>query len=267
MRKSNLLEDAIKLEKKPHLKFPVLFAAWPGMGNVALNAARYTAEKLDMTPLGRIDPSDFAYAEGVLIKNSIISPVEAPEYRFFYWKHPKGIGDLILFIGDTQPIHPKGYAMARLILKVANWFGTRRIYTAAALACSISHMDSPQVWAAATHTEIHKEIKHLPVRVLAEGHISGLNGLILGIGKQMGFEGVCLLGELPYYTVGMDNPKSSLAVLEQLCALWNINVDLKDLRDEAIRKEIEIEEFIRSGNETAILEEMMKGDKETGSPQ
>jgi hypothetical protein len=44
-------------------------------------------------------------------------------------------------------------------------------------------------------------------------------------------------------------------------------VDLKDLRDEAIRKEIEIEEFIRSGNETAILEEMMKGDKETGSPQ
>jgi proteasome assembly chaperone (PAC2) family protein len=195
-------------------------------------------------------------------------PVDLPEYRFFFWKHPKGIGDLIVFIADNQPIHPKGYGLARIILKVANLLGARRIYTAAALACSISHMDAPQVWAVATHPEILEELKRFPVKLLSEGHISGLNGLILGIGKQMGFEGACLLGELPYYTIGMDNPKASLAVLEQLSSLWEIDVDLTDLRDDSIRKEIEIEEFIRTGNQKIIIEEMIsKEDKDSGSPQ
>jgi proteasome assembly chaperone (PAC2) family protein len=116
--------------------------------------------------------------------------------------------------------------------------------------------------------EILDELKRLPIKLFPEGHISGLNGLILGIGKQMGFEGVCLLGELPYYTIGMDNPKSSLVVLEQLCALWGIDVDFANLKDASIRKEIEIEEFIRQGKQKVLLEEMIQeGEKERGSPQ
>ncbi len=268
MRKTTGLDSCIQLEARPQLKLPVLFAAWPGMGNVALNAAKYLVEKLDAASLGRIEPTEFASAEGVRIRNNVILPVQLPEYRFYYWKHPDKLGDLMIFIGEAQPFLPRGYAMARLVLKVANWFGARRIYTAAALACSISHMDSPQVWAVVTHSDIAAELKDMPIRLLSDGHISGLNGLILGIGKQMGFEGLCLLGELPYYTVGMDNPKSSLAVLEQLCAIWRIAVDFSDLRDASIRKEIEIEEFIRSGNERLAVEEIVKkGAAEGETPQ
>jgi proteasome assembly chaperone (PAC2) family protein len=128
-------------------------------------------------------------------------------------------------------------------------------------------MESPQVWAAATHPEILAELKRLPIRPLSEGHIMGLNGLLLGIAKQMGFEGVCLLGELPYYTVGMDNPKSSLAVLEQLCALWGIDIDSAELREASTRKEIEIEEFIRQGNEKVIIEEMIQQAGKGDAPQ
>jgi proteasome assembly chaperone (PAC2) family protein len=268
MKKDSSFENAIKLESRPQLKLPIVFAAWPGMGNVALNAARYLVEKLGAAPLARIEASEFASAEGVRIRNHIVLPVEVPEYRFYYWKHPEKIGDLIIFVGDHQPFLPRGYAMARLVLKLANWFGARRIYSAAALACSISHMDSPRVWAVATHSEILAELKDLPIQLLSEGHISGLNGLILGVGKQMGFEGVCLLGELPYYTVGTDNPKSSLAVLEQLCTLWRIRVDFSELREASIRKEIEIEEFIRAGNERLMVEELVKkGSTEGETPQ
>jgi proteasome assembly chaperone (PAC2) family protein len=129
-------------------------------------------------------------------------------------------------------------------------------------------MESPRVWGVATHREILPELERKEVRLLPEGHVSGLNGLLLGVGKRMGFEGVCLLGEVPYYTIGMDNPKSSLALLEKLSQLWNLPLDTSDLREASLKKEIEIEEFIRQGEKEIFSgKAAQEGDTGAGSPQ
>ena len=261
-------DSAVQLEKTPSLHLPTLYAAWPGMGNVSLNAARFLVEKLEMEPIGSIESSEFSAAEDIVIRDHMVLPLEIPEFRFYAFQHPGNQGDLLVFVADHQPFQSQGLALARLVMGVANRFGVRRVYTGAALMCSISHMESPRVWGVATHREILPELERKDVRLLPEGHVSGLNGLLLGVGKRMGFEGVCLLGEVPYYTIGMDNPKSSLAVLEKLSRLWNIRLDTSDLREASLKKEIEIEEFIRQGENKVFSEKTaQEGDTGAGSPQ
>jgi hypothetical protein len=123
-------------------------------------------------------------------------------------------------------------------------------------------MDTPRVWGVGTHRDLLAELKDLSVELLSDGHIRGLNGLLLGVAKQMGFEGVCLLGELPYYMVGTDNPKSSLAILEKFCHLWGVPMDLSGLREEALQKEVEIEDFIRRGEKESMLERWVRKSEE-----
>ena len=261
-------DSAIRLDKEPELHIPALYAAWPGMGNVSLNAARFLVEKLEMEPIGSIEPTAFPVAEDIAIRDHLVLPLETPEYRFYAFRHPDRRGDLLLFVADHQPLQPQALAMARLVMGVANRFGVRRVYTGAALMCSISHMDRPRVWGVATHREILDELENLDVRLLEEGHVVGLNGLLLGGAKRMGFEGVCILAELPYYTIGMDNPKSSLAILERMSRLWQLPLDTSDLREASLKKEIEIEEFIRQGEKSILswaLEE--EGGKGTGTQQ
>lgn len=261
-------ESAIHLERIPALRMPVLFAAWPGMGNVALNAAQYLVDTLQMEPLGSIESTEFSFAEGIIVRDHIILPLQIPEYRFYLFQGEAAQSDLIVFLADNQPVHPQGYLLARLVMQVARTLGVQRIYTGAALACSISHMDSPRVWGVATARDLLGELESGGIHLLSEGHISGLNGLLLGVGKKMGLDGVCLLGELPYYTIGIDNPKSSLSILERFSSLWGIPIDMTALHEESLKKEMEIEEFIRQGEKKGFVEEMMRrGDADTETPQ
>ncbi len=258
-------DTAIRLDREPQLHLPNLYAAWPGMGNVSLNAARFLVEKLDMEPIGSIESTESSVADGIVIRDHLVLPLETPEYRFYAFQHPEKGGDLLLFVADHQPVQPQAIALARLVMRVADRFGVRRVHTSAALMCSISHMERPRVWGVATHREILPDLEDKGVRLLPEGHVSGLNGLLLGVAKRMGFEGLCLLGELPYYTIGMDNPKSSLAVLERLSRLWNIRLDTSDMREASLKKEIEIEEFIRQGEKSLFSRELEEDGGEEGA--
>jgi proteasome assembly chaperone (PAC2) family protein len=258
-------DSAIRLDREPELHRPSLYAAWPGMGNVSLNVAKYMVENLEMEPVGSIESTESSVADGIVIRDHLVLPLETPEYRFYAFRHPDGGRDLLLFVADHQPLQPQAVALARLVMRVANRFAVQRVYTSAALMCSISHMERPRVWGVATHRELLPELEASGVPLLPEGHVSGLNGLLLGVGQRMGVEGLCFLGELPYYTIGMDNPKSSLVVLERLCRLWRIRLDTSDLLEASLKKEIEIEEFIRQG-EKSIPSDAWK-DKGAGTQQ
>jgi hypothetical protein len=63
------------------------------------------------------------------------------------------------------------------------------------------------------------------------GNITGLNGLLVGVAKKRGFEGVCLMGEIPDYLsrVPFPYPQASQSVLEVLAAILGISVDITAL--------------------------------------
>lgn len=234
--------EAIRLDKEPELKNPVLIAAWPGMGGVAVIAARYLRDKLGAEEFGEIEPSHFFDVGAVSIEDHVIQELEFPESKFYFWRSG-GEADLIIFVGEAQP-PMKSYRLANLVLEVAQRLKAKRVYTFAAAPTHVHHTRRPKTLGATTHPHLMEELRRNNVTPMAAGSISGLNGLLLGVAKERGMEGICLLGEIPVYTAQIPNPRSSKAVLEVLTKMQGIELDMADLDEWATEAEAEIEKNI-----------------------
>jgi proteasome assembly chaperone (PAC2) family protein len=74
-----------------------------------------------------------------------------------------------------------------------------------------------------------QELKKLNLKQKGNLQIAGLNGLLLGVAKERGIEGLCLLGEVPAYASRMPNPMAALAVLRVLANILEVEIDLVEL--------------------------------------
>lgn len=219
-----------------------MLAAWPGMGGVAIIAARYLTEKWGAKEFGSIAPEDFFDLSGVLIEDNTVRDLEFPENKF-YLSRSRGKRDWIIFIGEAQPIM-NGYRLANLVLDVAQKFGVKKLYTFAAAPTHIYHTKKPRVLAVATMPRLIRGLEKYNVAPLKQGSISGLNGLLLGAAKQRNIAGICLLGEIPIYTTHIANPRSAKAVLQVLAQMSNLEIDLTDIDSWVKETGEEIEEKI-----------------------
>jgi hypothetical protein len=59
--------------------------------------------------------------------------------------------------------------------------------------------------------------------------IAGLNGLLLGVAKERGIDGICLLGEVPMYATKIQNPMAALAIIKVLTKMLDIEIDIAEL--------------------------------------
>jgi len=88
------------------------------------------------------------------------------------------------------------------------------------------------------------------VDMLEMGNISGLNGLLIGVASQTGISGICLLGEIPYYTVNLENPRAAWSVLHLLQTLLSLRIDFHSLEDDIKKFDREISRIGKKTQET-----------------
>jgi len=150
----------------------------------------------------------------------------------------------LLFIGEEQP-SSKGYELAQCILDVAQRLKVQRVYSCAAAVARIHHTEELKVWGAATNSELTQTLESFDIVLKGDLQIAGLNGLFLGAARERGIEGICLLGEVPTYAVQIPNPKASLAVLEVLCRMLRIEIDLAELSELAVQSERQMDRLAK----------------------
>lgn len=244
--------EGVKIHKRPRLKKPFLVVAWPGMGEVAFKAASFLVEKLKAEEFAEIEPGDFFYLTGSVIQAGLFDLPALPQSKFYYWKNPAsgkraagaGDNDLIIFVSNAQPDLAKAEAYSGRIIQVARSFKVETIISFASMPQPIDHTQEPNVWFASTSTELNSTLKKYNLNILSEGQISGMNGLFLGIAKKEGLKGFCLLGEIPLYTIQIENPRASYAVLGALKKILNIQIDLASLMEQAHTMEAEINKLL-----------------------
>ncbi|MFA5144820.1 MAG: PAC2 family protein [Candidatus Omnitrophota bacterium] len=261
--------EGIKILKRPRLKKPYLIVAWPGMGEVAFKAASYLVEALKAQQFASIPPEEFFYLTGSIIKEGILSVPDLPESKFYYWKNPatksgmsvKSPGgkqdarDLIIFLSNAQPDLSKAETYSKIIIHLAKSFNVEIIASFASMPQPIDHTQEPGVWFASTSPEININLNKYNFKALPEGQISGMNGLFLGMAKKEGLKGFCLLGEIPFYTIQIENPRASQEVLGALAKIINIQIDFTKLREQAQTMESEINkllEYLKLGSPSQI---------------
>ncbi len=248
----------IILYEEPELKDPVMIVGWPGIGDVGLVAVDTLRATTEAVELGEIESWDFFYPKKVIIKTGILEDLEFPTNKFYFKRFERN--DLIFFLGEEQPKKQtasgyaegeEAYRMANLVLNVAEKFGCRRIYTSGAAVAFTHHSVRPRVWAVPNTEKLMEEIKKYPNTILmshvegrgGRGFISGLNGLLLGAARKRGFEGVCLMGEIPVYFQGLliPYPGASKSVLKVFGEVLGIKIDFGkfDEKYQGMEKKIE----------------------------
>jgi len=225
------------------LNHPWFVAVWPGMGNVALNAGVYLLAKLGMDVIGEYEAADLFDVEHVEVKEGIIQAGRRPRNRFFAWRDPDGKHDLVVFLGEAQP--PLGkYLFSRRIIESARELGVERIFTFAAMATQMHPEHRSRVFGAATDEASLAELKRLELELLRDGHIGGLNGVLLGAAADVGVRGACLLGEMPHIFSQLAFPKASLAILEVFTTITGIDLDFAELAEQSRVTEQQLGELL-----------------------
>jgi hypothetical protein len=227
------MKGLVKLSARPKLNAPNMLTVWPGVGNVALIVATYLQRKLPFKELGEVEASYFFDPIGVLVKSNVVGEPQFPRSRFYYWKNKSGASDIILFIGDDQPA-TKSYELAHAVLDIGERFEAKRVYTCAAAMTRIHHTETPGVLGVATSQEVSVSLAKYELITAANLQIAGMNGLVLGVAKERGIEGICLLGEVPVYASRIQNPMAALAVLKVLAPMLEIEIDMTELQQLAI---------------------------------
>jgi len=241
--------EMLKISRRPRLRKPCLIVAWPGMGEVAFKAAAYLVESLKAQEFAHIQPESFFYLTGSVVQSGILNIPLLPQGKFYFWKNTsskKGAGrnDLIIFLSNAQPDLSKADNYTKVIIDLARSLGTETIVSFASMPQATDHTQKPRVWFAATDQKTKESLLKHGFSLLEDGQISGMNGLFLGMAKRAGLKGFCLLGDIPLYTIQIENPKASAAVLVGLGKILNIEINVQPLQEEARVMENEINKLL-----------------------
>jgi len=246
------------------LNNPWLVAVWPGMGHVAISAGYYLMAKLGMHLLAELSAQELFDVEHVEVKGGLIHTGRIPRSRFFVWNDPRGKHDIVVFLGEAQP--PRGkYAFCLSLIEFARGLGVERVFTFAAMATQMHPKADSRVFGAATDEESLAELKRLELEVLEDGHIGGLNGVVLGVAADHGLRGACLLGEMPHIFTQFPFPKASLAVLEVFTTIADIEIDFTELSEQARDMEQKLGELLAQVERAYENEQQVPTEEETVS--
>jgi uncharacterized protein len=135
------------------------------------------------------------------------------------------------------------------------------VFTFAAMATRMHPEHDSRVFGAATDRANLDELRRLELDVLEDGHIGGLNGVLLGAAGEAGLNGACLLGEMPHIFAQVPFPKASHAILEVFTTLSGIELDLTELEEQARAVEQQLGEIL------ARVEEQYAEGKEGGEEE
>lgn len=217
--------EQIKYYKDIELRNPVMVAGWPGMGNVALGVVEYLRAKLKPVKVAEIKVDPLLALDSVAVENGVAKLPAPPKNTFYASKNP----ELLLFEGEAQLQGQSGLVLLDRVLDVAARFKVKMIYTGAAFPMPVSYKEAPAVYGAVNKKSLTGLFSEFGIKPMEGGHISGLNGLLLGFASDRGIEAACLLATMPQYAIGLPNPKASGAILQMLSAIIGFEMRMEEL--------------------------------------
>jgi len=204
---------------KPTLENPVLVEGLPGFGNVGKLAARLLIEFTRAEVFAELYSPSFPDYVSV-DKDGICRP---PRYEFN--RATFGKTQFLVLSGDAQPSREDvvaHYMLCDEILNFAEQFGCRFLATMGGVP---TPRPAGEVYVAATSDKLAVETMGKGAVLYGKGRIVGAAGLMLGLAKERGWDGVCLLGA----TTGLKADKgAAFNVFKFLMRLFGVEEGLNN---------------------------------------
>lgn len=171
----------------PSLRDPILIEGLPGIGNVGKIATNLLIKFYSAKPFAELYAPYFP--DYVSVSSDGICRL--PKYEFYATSSNKN--DLIILTGDTQPSFDDvvaHYEICSAILDFVEKFGCRFLITLGGVA---GKGEENQVYIAATSPTLVTEFMERGAAIYGGGRIVGVAGLLLGLAKERGIGGLCIL--------------------------------------------------------------------------
>ncbi|EJG07891.1 Conserved hypothetical protein CHP00062 [Methanofollis liminatans DSM 4140] len=241
-------EIEIEFDTDDEVKADVLVEGLPGIGQVGKLVVEHLIQELKAERI--VEITSIFFPPQVLIEPGGV--VRLPNNEIYLWKGKEQ--SIAFLIGDYQSTSNEGhYLLCESYLDAAEELGVKRVYTLGGYGVG-QIIDEPRVLGAVNDDDLVAEITAAGAVMTGgePGGIVGASGLLLGLAKRHGIEGVCLMGETPGYLV---DPKSATEVLTVLSRLLGIRVDPARLAEHAAEMEKILEKYqeIEKGHEEESL--------------
>lgn len=229
----------VKVVSKKKFKNPVLFTGLPGIGLVGKICVDYLLKQFKFERIAIVISDSFP--PSVATQNALIKPIQD---EIVYCKIARK--DYLFLAGPVQPYldmrlgsSVEHYEFADAILQAVKKMGVKQVFTLAGINVGEQRLTAePRVVVSATNQKLLNEFKKRGAFTSKQdGLISGVAGLLLGLGKDSGVEGACLMGETNSQLVYGDHGAAK-KVLDLLAKQfgWKINMQAIDKESKNIEQ-------------------------------
>ena len=211
----------IEILETPKLKDPILIEGLPGIGFVANISALHLIKELNAKLFARIVSASFQDVAITADQGKTHSPIN----ELYYVKRNEDHQDLIIWYGNTQALTTFGqYELCGKILDIIGTLGCKFLISIGGYKKNDAQQ-IPVIYCAATDKKIMDDILNLGTKIMT-GHIFGLAGLLIGMGRLRGMKGFSILVE----TRGIyPDAKAARYALDILNNYLNLNVNFSNL--------------------------------------
>ena len=208
-------EPYIRVLYQPDLESATLICGLPGLGNVGKIAAHLLTESTKAELFAELYSPSFP--DYVLIDDKGIC--RPPRYEFYASETQER--DFIILTGDAQPPMEDilaHYEVCGKALDFVSDYGCKFIVT---LGGAMESKPEKEIYVAATSQKIAQDFMEKGAAIYPGDRIIGASGILLGLAKERGIDGVCFLGSTRGLTMDKD---SALSLYKFLVATLEIDI-------------------------------------------
>ncbi len=250
------MKDTKIYYKKVKLKDPILLVGLPGIGSVGSLVAEHLRNELKAKKFATLYSPHFPY-QIIMLKNGMFRLVNN---RFYYYKSKKGGSDVVILLGDAQPLTSEGqYEVNEKIVQFFKHLGGTHLYTIGGYSIGGQYVKSPRVFGVATDKPTLEQIKKLGVsKANAPGmSVLGSAGMIVAFSKRHGINAACIMGETGMLEVDANSAK---AVLEIIGKMLKMNIPLASIEKLKGETDRMLKEFEEASHGMMTPQERKPGD-------
>ncbi len=221
-----MTRSAYKFSSQPELHNPALIIGWDhDAGRLSPTVIEYLNRTINVESFCRIEPERFFSLGGVAIERNIAL---FPDSRFYYSRNY----NVVLF-KSTEPQF-EHYAFLNAVLDVAQHYcKARELFTVNATISGIAHTGSRVISAVFNQPTILNRFSGSQLKNMTWQGPPATSSYLLWLAGKRGIPAVSLWTEIPFYLAAVKDFLAVKNTVRFLAETLNLDVDFKELDDQA----------------------------------
>ena len=266
------MTDYFRVHDVPALHEPVLIAAfkgWNDAAEAASAAVQFMVDAWSAPLVASLDAEEFYdFTETrprVRLTDGEQRTIDWPDVTVYAHAGEEAERDVVLLVGHEPQLRWRTFTDE--VVKLAANLGVGTAVLLGALLTDTPHTRPTRVTGSTPDEDLHGQLEEMGIGFSRYEGPTGIVGVLQDACNRQGIRSASLWSNVPHYITASPNPQASVALLQQINALLDINLNLRLLEGQARRFRSRVDEAIaRSPEAMSYVRELETRDDGDESP-